>query len=876
MITQLIGIEGREPEYALKWISLNQPLPSCTSGWVVSFYVFKWTRDYSPKSESPIFPVWVTLDMLPLHLIDYQALFSIATLLGRPVKVDDYTINRDRREGARICIEMDISEPAPTKLHIRMGGKDIYTNCKYEEKPSYCQKCQSMGHAETQHSHQQVAQPTGKVPSGKGPGGSCKETEASWQMVKRKKTNGKQKVQLHKKLVEYGPKKFEWKIKFSEPQFNKFAPLNLMDLSVNQLGTNTKNHLPCCELETTIRQLLDLQPLTNNEHSGNSLSSFPSLKEAKEYINKSEAQTKEKLQEATIEKKTKSNGDTCRFSLDDCLYNHSPEKGLAMLVDELQLPSQTEDEETLKEIGRHSDDDDTEDVIDSSELKPQHFKIPAKNATPISAPRKKKSKKEVDASQIGDDFSLYNMKEDTQWVNCDLIDTSTKESYRVTTVYGKHKGAERRDLWAGLVNLIPSCKWIVGGDFNITTACSEHSGRNIPRHIDMEEFKDCLDSCGLVTPHTVGSVFTWSGNRSNGRVMRRLDRALVNNFMMEDFEDICIKHLSKTSSDHKPVLLICSKAPLGGPKPFRFLDAWLNHPTFLKMVSNYWDKTSNHGGMAGLVMKLKGLKGQMKEWNSNTFGNIINKLKEAEQATIQAQENYEREPSSENREQENKTKAQLIVATNNELNFWKQKANRKDVSMDPVLDHLEVTITEHDNTKLSKIPTPEEIKEQACWHIIKEDVISATQEFFIGIPIPKSYGSTFLTLIPKTDNPTSFGEYRPISLSSFMSKINTRILADRLQNLLPKFISSEQTGFQRGMGVDEQILLVEEMVHKIDSKIRGGNVILKLDMAKAFDNMEWSYIQGVLNKLGFSDHNQKLLMANLKDTFISIMINGSP
>ncbi|VFQ83837.1 unnamed protein product [Cuscuta campestris] len=74
----------------------------------------------------------------------------------------------------------------------------------------------------------------------------------------------------------------------------------------------------------------------------------------------------------------------------------------------------------------------------------------------------------------------------------------------------------------------------------------------------------------------------------------------------------------------------------------------------------------------------------------------------------------------------------------------------------------------------------------------------------------------------------------------------------------------QETGFQREMGVDEQILLVEEMVHKIDSKIRGGNVILKLHMAKAFDNMEWSYIQGVLNKLGFSDHNQKLLMANLK------------
>ncbi|VFQ79087.1 unnamed protein product [Cuscuta campestris] len=223
--------------------------------------------------------------------------------------------------------------------------------------------------------------------------------------------------------------------------------------------------------------------------------------------------------------------------------------------------------------------------------------------------------------------------------------------------------------------------------------------------------------------------------------------------------------------------------------------------------------------------------------------------------------------------------------------------NSKDVDMEPVLHYLDKPISHQDNINISKVPNEEEIKEavwslnpnsapgpdgfngsffRACWHIIKDDVVSAAQEFFVGVPVPKSYGSTFITLIPKNDSPKRFGDYRPISLSTFMSKINTRILADRLQMILPKIISKEQTGFQKGMGVDEQILLVEEMVHKIDAKIRGGNVIIKLDMAKAFDNMEWHYILGVLDKLGFSDHNQKLLLANLRSTFISVMVNGSP
>ncbi|VFQ89741.1 unnamed protein product [Cuscuta campestris] len=163
-----------------------------------------------------------------------------------------------------------------------------------------------------------------------------------------------------------------------------------------------------------------------------------------------------------------------------------------------------------------------------------------------------------------------------------------------------------------------------------------------------------------------------------------------------------------------------------------------------------------------------------------------------------------------------------------------------------------------------------------CWNIIKVDVILACQEFFLGFPVPRSFGSTFITLIAKIEDPKGFGDYKPISLSSFMSKSNTKILATRLATLLPKFISEEQTGFQKNKGVEEQILLAEEMVHMLDKEVRGDNCIVKLDMAKAFDRVEWSYLIKILDKLGFNLHSQKLLMANLVGLHLSILINGSP
>ncbi|VFQ66933.1 unnamed protein product [Cuscuta campestris] len=171
--------------------------------------------------------------------------------------------------------------------------------------------------------------------------------------------------------------------------------------------------------------------------------------------------------------------------------------------------------------------------------------------------------------------------------------------------------------------------------------------------------------------------------------------------------------------------------------------------------------------------------------------------------------------------------------------FTNVLSNTQSIQVEPMMDYLEEVITAEDNERICKLTFEEEIRAavwsldlgsapgpdgfngtfyRTCWNIIKTDVISATQEFFTGVPIPKVYGSTFITLIPKNEKPRVFGDFRPIFLSTFMSKINTRILANRIQAILPKIISDEQTGFQKGMGVEEQILLVEEMVHKIDSK----------------------------------------------------------
>ncbi|VFQ85765.1 unnamed protein product [Cuscuta campestris] len=163
-----------------------------------------------------------------------------------------------------------------------------------------------------------------------------------------------------------------------------------------------------------------------------------------------------------------------------------------------------------------------------------------------------------------------------------------------------------------------------------------------------------------------------------------------------------------------------------------------------------------------------------------------------------------------------------------------------------------------------------------CWDTIKLDVCKAVQEFFVGVKLPRVFGSTLITLIPKNESAITLDQFRPISLSTFFSKITTRILSDRLKKLLPKLISPEQAAFQQGKSITEQVLMAKEMVHLLSAKVRGGNCILKLDLSKAFDKLSWHFLERILAKFGFNQRVVQLLMGNLKSTFFSVLINGQP
>lgn len=55
--------------------------------------------------------------------------------------------------------------------------------------------------------------------------------------------------------------------------------------------------------------------------------------------------------------------------------------------------------------------------------------------------------------------------------------------------------------------------------------------------------------------------------------------------------------------------------------------------------------------------------------------------------------------------------------------------------------------------------------------------------------------------------------------------------------ILHKLITENQSGFVSGRLITENILLAQKIVHDINKDNEGGNVVINLDMAKAYDGV---------------------------------------
>ena len=154
---------------------------------------------------------------------------------------------------------------------------------------------------------------------------------------------------------------------------------------------------------------------------------------------------------------------------------------------------------------------------------------------------------------------------------------------------------------------------------------------------------------------------------------------------------------------------------------------------------------------------------------------------------------------------------------------------------------------------------------------------SQIQRFFVTSILPDGWNHTQLSLIPKIPNPIRMSDMRPISLCSVQYKIVSKILCNRLKQILPEIISETQGAFVAGRLISDNILIAHEMVHglKANDRVSGGFMAVKTDMSKAYDRGEWNFLETLMEKMGFDHVWIRWIMACVGSVSFSVLMNGN-
>uniref|UniRef100_A0A803P3X8 Reverse transcriptase domain-containing protein n=1 Tax=Cannabis sativa TaxID=3483 RepID=A0A803P3X8_CANSA len=165
---------------------------------------------------------------------------------------------------------------------------------------------------------------------------------------------------------------------------------------------------------------------------------------------------------------------------------------------------------------------------------------------------------------------------------------------------------------------------------------------------------------------------------------------------------------------------------------------------------------------------------------------------------------------------------------------------------------------------------------QNHWNDVGQEVIKTCLEVLNNDKDCSCLNDTLLCLIPKIKNPTMVGDYRPLSLCNVSYKAISKCLANRMKLSMDKVISENQSAFIKGRQIQDNAILGFESLHCLKKGRFGSGkkMALKLDMSKAYDRVEWDFIEEMMKRLGYDERWIGKVMGCVKTVTFSVLLNG--
>nr|GME00746.1 splicing factor 3B subunit 2 [Ipomoea batatas] len=483
-----------------------------------------------------------------------------------------------------------------------------------------------------------------------------------------------------------------------------------------------------------------------------------------------------------------------------------------------------------------------------------------------------------------------------QFINLKILENDGT-IWNLSVVYGSPALHLKRRLWNALTRSKINIRgpWLVAGDFNAVVSFEEISNPENPGVHRNNDFKDWIFEEALVDLGFSGQKFTWKRGMENATFKgARLDRALCSMEWIERFGNTEVTHLPMVNSDHCPILISSASSSQTHSKSFKFQGAWTRHPRFLEAIKEAWN--GNETKKQHILRRLEGIQKCL----DTTFHSGIIKLERKLRAKLeevlyqeeilwyqQAREEWiasgDRNTKfyhAATRIKQARKKGYRILddntlqALNDEdterhiLNFFRNIFTKDCVTMgDGILKGKFPRLNAMEWSNFNTQFTIEEVKTA----LFDMDPLKAPGPD----GLEEGMNDTLVALIPKISCPTSANNFRPISLCNVIYKIITKALTNRIKPILKKLIGPEQSSFVPGRQITDNILVYQEVLHSMRTRNNGvGHMVLKIDLEKAYDRLDWEFIRDTLTDIGMNEDWIRNIMSCVTSSKLWILRNG--
>ncbi|CAM8940407.1 unnamed protein product [Rhodiola kirilowii] len=161
------------------------------------------------------------------------------------------------------------------------------------------------------------------------------------------------------------------------------------------------------------------------------------------------------------------------------------------------------------------------------------------------------------------------------------------------------------------------------------------------------------------------------------------------------------------------------------------------------------------------------------------------------------------------------------------------------------------------------------------WDRVKGDVVKEVRKFWTDGVLDEKANRTLIVLIPKKKDADRIEDWRPISLCTVAVKIITKLIATRLQPILSQVISSFQSAFVKGRMITDNFVVAHEIASFLRSRSTHNDFFasVKLDMSKAYDRVEWLFLEKLLLRFGFARSWVEKVMCCIRTVSYQIKVN---